>query len=772
MFDCLDKYSRSSAALIFLIGASLVHGNAYGQKAPSGQKCATGAWTGSIVYRRTQSMSEGDTIERVSARGKDNRHVEMYHDYRAVVAVVPDPQQPNSSIGKATVEHIMSSKETTVAKEKNSCDQGKTWQEMTGTFEREQVTRGSGQDVANVRIAVNDDGTYSVGVSAPSIRGVTTGSEKASYSGQCTTKEGKSITYPGMEAAIQGGSLTSDGRHRVDPDQPNRLSGSYSQSFANLTQTITWNLQKCAAPLRLTDITFEHMDFPNWGQWREIVEQIGTIDGNLVRIKATVLNESADHRNAEVVFKETYRGDRWDGAKPDKPLKDQVISVSLAPGEAKEVEMLWDSSGYSWYDDGRPRLVQRIRAELVEKNKVVDSLVENLKVAPKPLVLVHGAWTSWTIFESWQNLLTTTHSYDWKAFAVGEKADKGVINAGRNILSAESTNTVAQNAEELQRYIAYAQEDRNAWHVDVVGHSMGGIIARHYIDRLMPPANQDGRPQIAHLLMIGTPNLGSPCADVMDFALDMVGKSPHAVLEMRQDTMATFNRQVTNRKGVKFSTLAGNPMPTMCKTIVWNDGFVPVPSALWTIADHAESDNLHLDLLGAKEFSTFVKPRVAIGPGGNHMPDVPSVKGAALDGADRYMGATFMNAAFGLAAMAAATSEDLKPDFAKAVTLAAKQSLEIDIPVQQALNFGVTFIAAKEVTATLMDDTGAMVAKNLAGTPEANAAFRSLFVDKPTKNGTWKLRLENTGTQQAEALIAAWKNAAKPGAKKDLVAMN
>ena len=52
---------------------------------------------------------------------------------------------------------------------------------------------------------------------------------------------------------------------------------------------------------------------------------------------------------------------------------------------------------------------------------------------------------------------------------------------------------------------------------------MGGLIARHYIHAFMPPS-PDGRPQVAHLFMLGTPNMGSPCADVMDATFNVLGK--------------------------------------------------------------------------------------------------------------------------------------------------------------------------------------------------------------------------------------------------------
>lgn len=769
--NTLRKSWRSIVSCLLLIGMLSAHAPAHSQAAPpKGQVCQSSAWTGTVTYSRTQTLTDSKTVKRVSGRGEDTKDFQMTYDYQALVAVVEDSPRRGSSTGKATVDHKKTLKETSVAKETNSCDRGKSWQEMTGTFTTESTTTGTGKDVANVTVAVSDNGTYRVGVSAPRINGITTGSQKSSFSGQCTPKEGKTTSFPAMESPVDGGSLTSNGSHRVDPANPTHLSGSYAETNLGVTERIAWNLEKCGAPLRITDLTFEDMKFPNWNQWREIVEQTGTIDGNLVKITATVFNASAESRSADIRFKETYRGDKWDGARPDAPLQDQFASVTVAPGEAREVEIVWDSSGYSWYDDGRPRYVQRIKAELWEKNKLTDNVTKNLKVAPKPLVLAHGPWSNWRAFESWQNILTTSHSYDWKAFPVGEKADKGIINAGRDMLSSEQTSSTAQNAKALQSYIEYAQRDRNAWHVDVVAHSLGGVIARHYIDRIMPPPSNDGRPQIAHLIMLGTPNLGTPCADVMDFAFEMTGKSPNVVREMRQDTMATFNRDNANRNGVKFSALAGNPIPTMCKSIVWNDGFVPVPSALWTIADSAQTKSIHIDLLGTEDFSGFVKPRLAIGPRGNHLPDLPNTK-AELNH-DAYGSGYFMPVAYRVELASNNASAELKPDFATAVTIASKGTLDIDVPVQQSLNFGITFMAAKDISATLYDDKGVVIGKNLAKSLDANAVFRSIYVDKPVSAGTWMLKLENTGGRETDAVIATWKNATKPGAKAPVVAAN
>jgi hypothetical protein len=262
--------------------------------------------------------------------------------------------------------------------------------------------------------------------------------------------------------------------------------------------------------------------------------------------------------------------------------------------------------------------------------------------------------------------------------------------------------------------------------------------------------------------MLGTPNLGSPCADVMNVAFEMLGKNVEAVRQLRQDQVANFNTVNKLRKGVKFSALAGNPLPTMCKEDVWNDGVVPVASAKWTISDAAESKSIHTDLTGTGDFSAFVKPRLAIGPKGNHNPEMPDMPNRTGENNRNAFSAMFVNAAYKTTNSSESfADESFKPDFAKAVKLAPKQTAEIEIPVEQALNFGLTFMAASDISATLFNANGAIVGKNLTKTPESAAWFRSIFVDKGVTGGTWKLKLENTSDRELEVILATWKNAVK-----------
>jgi hypothetical protein len=751
------------------------------KKAAPAPKCS-GAWTGVITYLRTQSLNTSKTVPRVS-NGEDKTNFDTSYNYKARVAVVESPELNGSSEGKATIESKMASSETVVGREKNSCDRGKSFKEMSGTFVSKSELSGEGQGDASVSVSINSDGTYTVSVGLPQIPGKTTGSVNSSFSGQCTPKEGVNRILPDSPATIEGNSLTSDGVNRIDPSDQNKLSGSYTNTWQGVSETITWNLQKCGAPLRLTDVEFEDMKYPNWNDWRKITEQTGTIDGNLVKIKAKVLNASGETKYADVKFKETYKGDKWDGAKPDAALDDTTVSVKLEPGEEKEVEMVWDSSGYAWYDDGRPRLVQRIKAELEENGKKTDEMTKNLKVAPKPIVSLHGLWSNWKVFETWQNILTTTHSYDWKAFPVGEKPEHGTLGLGGSFMSADPTKSIEENARVLQAYIKYAQEDRNAWHVDVVAHSIGGLIARQYIQNIMPVDFNDPRPKITHLVMLGTPNQGSKCAEVMSTAYELVGKNVEALRQLKPEVVNKFNGLVFNQKGVKFSALAGNPLPTFCSEIVWNDGFVSVPSATYRVKDHAESKSIHPDLTGTSDFSSFVKPHLAIGPKGDHKPaplEGPSGFGTLSTGASPFSFAPTgihqaervsreftgrllprLYGARGVDVLAVEPADGPAPPFAKAQLIAPKQTVDIEIPVEAAQNFGLTFMAAPSISVTLLNDKGVVAGKNLSASAEARGIFRSIFVNKPMTNGTWKLRVENTGTMDLEIVLTTWSNAGK-----------
>jgi len=128
----------------------------------------------------------------------------------------------------------------------------------------------------------------------------------------------------------------------------------------------------------------------------------------------------------------------------------------------------------------------------------------------------------------------------------------------------------------------------------------------------------DGKPVVTHLVMLGTPNQGSPWADIMFEDFKSKGYHVEALRELKTDVCRTFNSQVTNRKGVKFSIIYTDKIPFTGDTREPGDGVVSVSSAIWQITDVSKSESLaHTLLTGKPDFMNFVYPRLAVGPKSN-----------------------------------------------------------------------------------------------------------------------------------------------------------
>ena len=93
------------------------------------------------------------------------------------------------------------------------------------------------------------------------------------------------------------------------------------------------------------------------------------------------------------------------------------------------------------------------------------------------------------------------------------------------------------------------------------------------------------------------------------------------------------------------------------------------------------------------------------------------------------------------------------------VKLPAGQTMQVAVPVEDARNFGMTFVAATKVSATLTDDKGVVVGANLTGKPEATQLFRSIHIDRPITKGTWTLTLQNADEVERTVVLSTWSNA-------------
>ncbi len=137
------------------------------------------------------------------------------------------------------------------------------------------------------------------------------------------------------------------------------------------------------------------------------------------------------------------------------------------------------------------------------------------------------------------------------------------MNTGDPGKPLDGTNSIAQNAEVLAEYVEAVRAGTGAERVDLVGHSLGGLISRYYVQNLMPLVQVNGLedvPAVNQLVMAGTPNAGRSACGRIPAAL---GLFVPATMQITPEYLAqVFNPAVNDRRGVPF--FAG--WPTLSRT--------------------------------------------------------------------------------------------------------------------------------------------------------------------------------------------------------------
>ncbi|HLM59447.1 MAG TPA: choice-of-anchor X domain-containing protein, partial [Pyrinomonadaceae bacterium] len=600
----------------------------------------------------------------------------------------------------------------------------------------------TGAASGNVPVSVSiRDGNYSFDIHMPPVRGKTVLKGRNSQKGYCDPKlDDEQITSP-VENPKQFDALRFRIEGKIDPQKPNVLSGTLKFD-PNIT--INWHLTRASGDcddgeLSVEGLTLKQHVFPNATAWQEIGEN--TVDGNQVKITATVSNSSKKSKSGTVTVKETTSGE---------VLGTQ--SVSVAGGGSADVEILWDTNGYSWSDAGGGLPDRRIEASLSNGSNAE----AEVKVSPKPVIMVHGLWSNGAAWSDYHNYLREAYDGDWKGYAVGANPKVAEMHTGDSAGNWDATYSIRQNAQELGKQILHTQKTENAWRIDVVAHSMGGLISRYYIHNTMTNA-PDGKPTIAHLVMLGTPNMGSPCADLMYPTYKSLGFEVEALRQLRPSVVAEFNSQTTNRKGVKFSILAGIPLPNTCQSQMVGDGVVEVPSALWQVADRGYAPRIHTAITGREDFFAFVKPRLALGP-----KRAKQTAGIEKKSNDESFAKNFSSIGEYLIASVnplailsnlQTASDTVQVVLSKNVKIAVGERAEIPVNLETAKT-GVTFVVAPFVKVSLVNAGNGETEQTIeAGSTEAAQAFKTFYAENP---GNKILRFENTGELPANAVAAIW----------------
>lgn len=197
-----------------------------------------------------------------------------------------------------------------------------------------------------------------------------------------------------------------------------------------------------------------------------------------------------------------------------------------------------------------------------------------------PILLIHGYNEYPSILDSWRGWLQADNFSN--IYSIRFQDDK--------------CGSVEAHAAELNNIVNGILHDTGYEKVNIVAHSKGGLDARWYI-------GHSGIDKVANLIMIGTPNSGSPSA-----VWDISGCLPGSDSDLFPGSSAT---EVVDRpQSTHYYTIAGN---WMSDNVCWigifeyRDGgncFIPGPDDLLVPLNSAESSpHYNYMLLGIFPYS-------------------------------------------------------------------------------------------------------------------------------------------------------------------------
>lgn len=215
------------------------------------------------------------------------------------------------------------------------------------------------------------------------------------------------------------------------------------------------------------------------------------------------------------------------------------------------------------------------------------TLANSNATKPLPVLLIHGYLSDASTWKKWEDLLKKDNI---PVFPITFKQ------------SDDKCGSAAEHAKELSSQIADVTDQTGQNKVNIVGHSKGGLDARMYLGN----STQD----VANLIMIGTPNAGSPLAVNSEVCTP-------AVYDLRPGAADT---KVKENPNTKYYTIAGdwNPDTGNCDLSLFspiqqggydnlpkpNDGLVPISSveSLGYSDSLGHSKSCHSNLLSEYEY--------------------------------------------------------------------------------------------------------------------------------------------------------------------------
>ena len=149
-----------------------------------------------------------------------------------------------------------------------------------------------------------------------------------------------------------------------------------------------------------------------------------------------------------------------------------------------------------------------------------DEILPPITLKRPPVILVHGLWGSadaWDVFEPIFN-------------------DRGLYDVFRVDYSEEGrVSSISQHVIELKYifediYDSLKKQDFAVKKVDIIAHSLGGLLTREYCEQF----NSECHDRIRRFITIATPHFGSELADILLVYRDDINKFPSQPLCIRR----------------------------------------------------------------------------------------------------------------------------------------------------------------------------------------------------------------------------------------------
>lgn len=395
----------------------------------------------------------------------------------------------------------------------------------------------------------------------------------------------------------------------------------------------------------------------------------------------------------------------------------ETESFTLSPGTPQNISVTWDTINRAWTGSGDPAAPYDLDLQVVNAGgTVLDETPVTITIRPRPVVLVHG----------WRG---DEHGWDAYLGYIQAENPEWIGLAADNLSTGDASGAFQDaewNANRLDEFISAQRNALDAQHIDLIGHSMGGLISRAYLHNQVQPNAVDGRPIVFRLLTLGTPHLGSPCGDIGTVLSQLPGQAASSLDGAWHFTplyMLFFNSRITNTKGTSLSALAGTSIWT-CGTP--GDVVVPYVSALaYGINNQLAILAFHVPVSGfdyvtsENRFTDFVLPRLS----------------------EEWTGA------------ARNTSLPLPLSRDESAAPPVTQSLSVNVPAGQTVNqsvtaigsggFGVMFAPTQGLTAELRDSSNTLIASldaaSMSGLPLPTLPHENAIA------GIYTIQLTNAG---------------------------